>query len=427
VPCFSDTLRPMDKQQLANWKAAALKRLLKYVAVDTTAQPGNPSPSSAGQLVLGGQIMEELRGLGLSDASQDQYGIVTATLPATPGHEGVPTIGWLAHLDTSPDAPGGNIQPRVVERYDGGTIEFAGAQGLTIDPGSLPELKGCLGHDLVFTDGTTLLGADDKSGAAAIVTAVEHLIAHPEIPHGTIKLGFTSDEEIGQGIRHFDIEAFGADAAYTLDDSEAGAICGETFSADRAIVRITGRSAHPGTAKGRLVSALKVAADVIAALPLEQAPEGTEGREGFVHPVTVKGSAGEAEIDLIVRDFDTARLEVREAALREIVDAAVARRPGASAEIEVIKQYRNMADGLARRPEVMARAQAAIRRLGLETKGEPIRGGTDGSQLTERGLPCPNLFAGWHNAHAVTEWACLDDMAYSVAALVALAEEWTKP
>ena len=221
------------------------------------------------------------------------------------------------------------------------------------------------------------------------MTAVEHLIAHPEIPHGAIKLGFTSDEEIGQGIRHFDIEAFGAEAAYTLDDSEAGAICGETFSADRAIVKIAGRSAHPGTARGRMVSALKVAADVIAALPLDQAPEGTEGREGFLHPVTVRGSAGEAEIDLIVRDFDTAKLAVREAALRQIVDTALARRPGASAEIEIVKQYRNMAHGLAARPEVMARAQAAIRRLGLQTKGEPIRGGTDGSQLTERGLPCP--------------------------------------
>jgi tripeptide aminopeptidase len=416
----------MDKQQLSAWKDASLQRLLRYVAVDTTAEPGKPSPSSAGQLVLGGQIMQELRGLGLLDASMDQYGIVTATLPATSGHEGAPTIGWLAHLDTSPDAPGGNIQARVVEAYDGGPVAFAGAAGLTIDPESLPELKGCVGHDLVFTDGTTLLGADDKAGAAAIVTAVEHLLAHPEIPHGRIKLGFTSDEEIGQGIRHFDIETFGADAAYTLDDSEAGAICGETFSADRAIVRVTGRSAHPGTAKGRLVSALKVAADIVAALPLEQAPEGTEGREGFVHPVGIKGSAGEAEIDLIVRDFDTARLAEREAALRRIVDEAVARRPGASAEIEIVKQYRNMADALARRPEVMARAQAAIRRVGLETKGEPIRGGTDGSQLSERGLPCPNLFAGWHNAHAVTEWACLDDMAYSVAVLVELAQEWTR-
>lgn len=409
------------------WKRAAYQRLLTYVAVDTTAVPGKPSPSSGGQLVLGGQVMQELRELGLRDVAQDQYGIVTATLPATPGQESAPTIGYLAHLDTSPDAPGGPITTRLVERYDGSRLTFPARPDLTLDPSSLAELKGCVGHDLVLTDGTTLLGADDKAGAASIVTALEHLIAHPEIPHGRIRVAFTSDEEIGQGIRHFDIDRFGAIAAYTLDDSEAGAICGETFSADRAVVKITGRSAHPGTAKGRMVSALKIAADVVAALPIEDAPEGTEGRQGFLHPVSIKGTAGEAEIDFIVRDFDTAQLEVREDALRRIVDDALARRPGASAEVVIHKQYRNMADGLAARPEVMAKARAAIRRCGLEPHGDPIRGGTDGSQLTERGLPCPNLFAGWHNAHAVTEWACLDDMAHAVAVLVALAEEWTKP
>ena len=257
------------------------------------------------------------------------------------------------------------------------------------------------------------------------MTAVAHLIAHPEIRHGRIRLGFTSDEEIGRA-SGTSTSSLRRHAAYTLDDSEAGAICGETFSADRAIVRITGRSAHPGTAKGRLVSAIKVAAESSRRCRSRQSPEGTEGREGFVHPVTIKGSAGEAEIDLILRDFETAGLADRAATLRQIVDAAVARRPGASAEIEIVKQYRNMADGLAARPEVMAKAQAVIRRLGMEPKGEPIRGGTDGSQLTERGLPCPNLFAGWHNAHAVTEWACLHDLARSVAVLVGLAEEWAR-
>jgi tripeptide aminopeptidase len=417
----------VDKQLLATWKEAALARLLRYVAVDTTAQPGQPSPSSPGQVELGKQIADELRSLGLRDVVQDRFGHVMATLPPSPGQESAPTIGYLAHLDTSPDAPGAGIKPRVLRSYDGSPVTFDGAPGLTIDPKSLPELAACVGHDLVFTDGTTLLGADDKSGAAAVVTAVEHLIRHPEIPHGTIRVGLTTDEEIGQGIRDFDIAAFGCSAAYTLDDSEAGAICGETFSADRAIVRVVGRSAHPGTAKGRMVSALKIAAEVVAALPPEQAPETTEGRQGFLHPVSLKGSAGEAEVDLIVRDFDTAQLAVREQTLQGIVDAAIARHPGASAKIEVIKQYRNMADGLRARPEVMAKAQAAIRALGLEPTGEPIRGGTDGSQLTERGLPCPNLFAGWHNAHAVTEWACLDDMALSVAALVELAQEWTRP
>ena len=416
-----------DRDQLAAWKEAALGRLLRYVAVDTTAAPDRPTPSSPGQLELGRQIADELRALGLVEVSRDRFGHVTATLPATPGHEGVPTVGYLAHLDTSPDASGASIRPRVVRGYDGRPIEFAGAPGLSIDPKSLPELAGGVGHDLVFTDGTTLLGADDKAGIAVVVTAAEHLLRHPEVPHGKIRVGLTTDEEIGQGIRDFDIAAFGCDAAYTLDDDMPGQICHETFSADRAVVRIVGRSAHPGTAKGRMASAIKVAADVVAALPGADAPETTEGRQGFLHPTRIEGSVGAAEIELIVRDFDTAQLAEREAVLREIVEAAVARRPGASATVEVSKQYRNMADWLRARPDVVARAEGAIRRVGLEPVSEPIRGGTDGSQLTERGLPCPNLFTGWHNAHAVTEWACLDEMALAVATLVALAEEWTRP
>jgi tripeptide aminopeptidase len=409
------------------WKEAALARLNRYVAVETTARGGNPSPSSEGQIVLGGMLVQELRALGLTDANQDAAGIVTATLPATPGHESAPTIGLLAHLDTSPDAPGAGVTTRLIKGYDGSPVTFPGNPSITIDPTSLPELAACVGHDLVFTDGTTLLGADDKAGIAAIMTAVEHLLHHPELPRGRVRIAFTSDEEIGQGIKHLDVAQFGAAAAYTLDDDEAGALCGETFSADRATVKITGRSSHPGTAKGRMVSALKVAANIVARLPSELSPEQTEGRQGFIHPTSLRGTAGEAEIDLIVRDFDTPKLAEHEAVLRRIVDEAVARFPGASATVEITKQYRNMADYLRERPEVMAKAEAAIRSLGLEPHGEPIRGGTDGSQLSERGLPTPNLFCGMHNYHAVTEWCCLDDLAYSVGTLVALVGEWTKP
>jgi tripeptide aminopeptidase len=416
-----------DQQQLAAWKESALERLLRYVAVDTTANGENSTPSSPGQLELGRLVVDELRRLGLQDVRQDEWGHVTATVPATPGREGAPTIGYLAHFDTSPDAPGGGIKPRVLRKDTGEPVTFAGAPGLTIDPTSMPELAASVGHDLVFTDGTTLLGADDKSGLAVVVTAAEHLLRNPEIVHGKIRLGFTTDEEIGQGIRHFDIPSFGCDAAYTLDDDLAGQICAETFSADRAVVRIVGRSAHPGTAKGRLINAIKVAAGFVALLPLADAPEGTEGRQGFVHPTRISGAAGEAEVDLIVRDFDTARLADREAMLQSLLDQALAKHPGATGTIEVTKQYRNMGDWLRDRPDVVARAVAAIRRVGLEPRSEPIRGGTDGSQLTERGLPCPNLFAGWHNAHAVTEWADLDEMALSVGVLVALAEEWAKP
>jgi tripeptide aminopeptidase len=415
-----------DKPQLAAWKEAALARLLRYVAVDTTASGDNPTPSSPGQLELGRQVMEELRALGLQDVRQDEWGHVTATVPASPGKQGAPTIGYLAHFDTSPDAPGGGIKTRVLRGYGGEPVTFPGNPGLTIDPTSLPELADGVGHDLVFTDGTTLLGADDKAGMAAIVTAAEHLLRHPEIAHGKLRLGFTTDEEIGQGIRHFDIPAFGCEAAYTLDDDAAGQICAETFSADKAVVRIVGRSAHPGTAKGRMVNAVKVAADFVALLPLSDAPEGTEERQGFVHPTSISGAAGEAEVELIVRDFETAKLAEREDMLRRLLDQALAKHPGATGSVEVSKQYRNMGDWLKDRPEVVARAEAAIRRVGLEPRGEPIRGGTDGSQLTERGLPCPNLFAGWHNAHAVSEWADLDEMALSVAVLVALAEEWAR-
>lgn len=408
----------------AAWKEAALARLLRYVAVDTTAVADRPSPSSPGQLELGRQLMDELRQLGLRDVAQDAYGIVTATLPASPGREAAPVVGLLAHLDTSPEAPGGGIKPRVIRRYDGGVVTFSGVPGLTLDPTGVPELGECRGHDLLFSDGTTLLGADDKAGVAAIVTALEHLTEHPEIPHGCVRVAFTSDEEIGQGIKHLDVATFGADAAYTLDGGPAGEIGAETFSADLAIVRIKGRNAHPGDAKDRMVSALKVAADLVASLPADEAPETTDQRQGFLHPYQLHGGVGDVEIRVLLRDFDTSMLGRRQELLRDKLQVALERRPGATGDVEIVRQYRNMADWLRDRPEVAERLETAVRRAGLTPRREPVRGGTDGSQLTERGLPCPNLFCGEHNAHAVTEWACLDDVAASVAVLVELVQEW---
>ena len=414
-----------DARQLRTaWKEATLARLQQYVLVDTTAQPGKPSPSSPGQIELGRQLITELTHLRLTQIHQDQYGIVTATLPASAGRESAPTIGWLAHLDTSPEASSANVKTRIFRAYDGSDITFPGAPGITLSADTLPELANCVGHDLVFTDGSTLLGADDKSGIATIMTAVEHLRRNPAIPHGRIRLAFTSDEEIGQGIKHLDIGAFGAVAAYTLDGSASGEIAAETFSADMAIVRINGRNAHPGTSLGRMVNAVKVIADVIEHLPMDQTPETTDQRRGFLHPYDLTARVGEAELKIILRDFDTAKLGERATHLRSLVDAAVKRRPGATGTVEIIKQYRNMADDLRGQPEVVQRLENAARRAGLIPRFEAVRGGTDGSFLTERGLPCPNVFCGEHNAHAVTEWASLDDMADSVACLVELAREW---
>ncbi len=412
------------RQFRSTWKEATLARLQRYVRVDTTAQPGKPSPSSPGQIELGRQLMGELSDLGLADIHQDEYGIVTATLPASAQYESVPTIAWLAHLDTSPEASSANVKTRVFRSYDGSDISFPGAPGLTLTTATLPELASCVGHDLLFTDGTTLLGADDKSGISAIMTAVEHMQRNPTIPHGRIRLAFTSDEEIGQGIKHLDIQSFGAVAAYTLDGGAAGEIASETFSADMAIVRITGRNAHPGTAEGRMVNAVKVIADVVENLPIDQTPETTNMRGGFLHPYDLTGRVGDAELKIILRDFDTAKLTERAEHLRSLVDAAVRRRPGASGTVEIVRQYRNMADDLRAQPEIVARLENAVRRAGLTPRFEPVRGGTDGSFLTERGLPCPNVFCGEHNAHAVTEWASVDDMADSVACLIELAREW---
>jgi len=417
----------MTPQSLATLKEDVTARLLRYVAFDTGARFDTPSPSSPGQRELGALLVEEMRAIGLTEIEVDGVGIVTATLPATVGYAERPTIGYLAHLDTSPEASGAGIRPRIIRRYDGAPIQYPAVLGLEISPATLDELAGCVGHDLVVTDGTTLLGADDKSGVAAIMAACAYLAAHPEIPRPRIRVGMTVDEEIGQGILHFDIERFGAACAYTLDDDAAGTLAIETFSADLAIVRVRGKNSHPGTARGRMANALRVVSEVVAAIPPPMTPETTDARQGFLHAYEISGTVAHAEAHVLVRDFATAGLAAKEDLLRTILSVALARHPGAEGEIEVRKQYRNMADRLRKAPDVAARAEAAIRRLGLTPKRTEIRGGTDGSQLTERGLPCPNLFAGWHNAHAVTEWACLDDMALSAATLVLLAEEWSRP
>jgi len=401
-----------------------LARFERYVHVDTQARRGRErSPSSPGQLELGRMVAQELRAAGLADAEVDPNGYVFATLPATVPD--APVIGLLAHLDTTPDAPGAGVEPIVHRAYDGGVLVLPRG-GTVLDPEELPELAGRAGHDVVTGSGDTLLGADDKAGVAEIVAAVAHLAAHPELPRPTLRVGFTPDEEVGEGATLFDLERFGARCAYTLDGSSLGELQDETFSAVEATVRIRGVDVHPGLATGRLVNAARLAARVLAALPAELTPERTADREGFIHPYELQGTAAEATIRLILRDFDDEKLLGHVALLRETAEEVVSEEPRAGLEVEVREQYPNMRRHLEAFPEVVAAAEAALREEGIEPVRVPIRGGTDGSRLSAMGLPTPNLFAGGHLFHSTREWVSVQDMASAAATIVRLAGVWAR-
>jgi tripeptide aminopeptidase len=404
--------------------ADVLDRLLRYVRIDTQSDRSYAqSPSTPGQLELGRLLVDELRGLGLSDAAQDANGFVTATLPGNV--DGAPVIGLLAHLDTSPDESGANVEPLVHRDYDGGVIALP-RRGTVLDPERIPELTPKVGHDLVTTSGDTLLGADDKAGMAEVMAAVAYLVAHPELPRATVRVGFTPDEEIGEGAKLLDIEAFGAACAYTLDGSEAGEFTDETFTAASADVVIGGVEVHPGYATGKLVNAARLAGRVLAALPPELTPEATSEREGFIHVWAVESTAGKATIRTIVRDFDDELLAEHVALLRRTAEEVVATEPRAQLEIEVKHQYPNMRTFLDQHPGVSEAAEEALRREGFEPKHRPARGGTDGSILSARGLPTPNLFTGGHEYHSVREWASVQDMASAAAVAVRLVGVWAE-
>jgi tripeptide aminopeptidase len=369
----------------------------------------------------------ELREIGVTDAELDANGYVMATLPATDGPAG-PVIGLLAHVDTTPDAPGHGVEPLVHREYDGGVLALP-RWGTRLDPAAMPELTPKVGHHIVTSSGDTLLGADDKAGVAEIMAAVAHLAAHPGLPRPTLRIAFTPDEEIGEGATLFDRERFCALCAYTLDGSDVGEIQDETFSAVEAIVTIEGVEVHPGFATGKLVNALRLAAQVLAALPSDTlTPETTSGREGFIHPYELTGTAGRAQFRAIVRDFDDDKLQGHVALLHDVARQVVAtadRR--AQLSIETRAQYRNMRRFLDAVPQVTAAAEEAIRAEGVRPVRAFIRGGTDGSRLSEMGLPTPNLFTGGHEFHSVREWASLQDMAAAAATIVRLAEVWTAP
>jgi tripeptide aminopeptidase len=402
-----------------------LARLLRYVRIDTQSDRAHAqSPSTPGQLELARLLVAELLEIGLADAALDANGFVTATLPGNVADATV--IGLLAHLDTTPDESGAGVEPLVHRGYDGGVIELP-RRGTVLDPARMPELSPKVGHDIVTSSGDTLLGADDKAGMAEVMAAVAYLAAHPQLPRAAVRVGFTPDEEIGKGAFLFDIERFGAECAYTFDGSEAGELTDETFTAASADVTIHGVEVHPGMATGKLVNAARLAGRVLAALPQDRlTPESTSEREGFIHVYAVEATAGKATIRTIVRDFEDEQLAEHVELLRRTAEEVVATAPRARLEFATEQQYPNMRVHLERHPRVSAAAEEALRREGFEPKRVPIRGGTDGSILSARGLPTPNIFTGGHEYHSVREWASLQDMASAAAVAVRLAGVWAE-
>jgi len=401
-----------------------LDRFCRYVKIESTAvEDSGRYPSSDGQFDVSRLLEKELKELGITDAAMAETGVVMGTVPAT--KEGAPTIAWVAHVDTSPEYTAKNVKPVIHENYDGKDIVLPGDKSKVIkvaESDGLAELKG---KTIITTDGTTLLGADDKAGVAVVMDTVAHLLAHKDIPHGPIRICFTCDEEIGHGVDHVDIKKLGAHVAYTLDGEGQGVIEAETFSADLAVVTVGGVNIHPGYGKGKMTNALRLAAKFLERMPYEgMSPETTSGREGFLHPYIIEGGVPEVKIKILLRDFVTARLADKKAVLEKIAADLNKEWPTASVKVDVQEQYRNMADWMKQEPRAVALAEKAMRAIGLEPQMHSIRGGTDGSRLTEMGLPTPNLSTGMHNFHSPLEWACLEEMETAKRVLIELAKQW---
>ena len=403
-----------------------VERFLDYVKIDTqSCEDSETFPSTLSQLNLLGRLRDELVALGLEDAIMDEHGYVFATIPATSNKAGVPVIGFLAHVDTSPEMSGAGVKAIIHRDYDGSDLVLPDDPSTVISPQASPHLAQQIGNDIITASGTTLLGADNKAGVAEIMGAAEYLLAHPEIAHGPIRIGFTPDEEVGNGTKYFDVERFGAHCAYTMDGETLGELQVETFSADAITVTFHGFNTHPGFAKGSMVNAIKVAADFITRLPPEGlSPETTSGYEGFVHPYMVDASVEQTSVKLLVRDFVTAKLKEMEQLVEQLAAEAIAAHPGSRVEVEVQESYRNMKEVLDDHPDVVENALEAIRRAGLEPAVEPIRGGTDGSRLSFMGLPTPNIFAGEHNFHSRFEWISTHDMHKAVEVIIELCQVW---
>jgi tripeptide aminopeptidase len=405
---------------------SVLERFLKYVTYDTQSREGSDAfPSTQKQLALLQDLATELQAIGIRDAAMDEHGYVMGSIPATSTKPDVPVIGFIAHVDTSPEMTGADVKPIVHQHYPGGDIVLPDDADAILRVDELPYLRACIGHDIVTASGKTLLGADNKSGVAEIVTAAEYLLAHPDIPHGTIRLAFTPDEEVGQGTKYFDVGRFGARYAYTVDGGERGDLEFETFSADAMTVTFQGFNTHPGFARHRMVNAIKLAARFIDALPPDRlSPETTDGRDGFVHPYAVHAGVDRTSVKLIVRDFAVGGLKEKEAWLESLASEAIAGRAGASVECTVEESYRNMRELIEQHPVVAERAREAYARAGVTVRERPVRGGTDGSRLSFMGLPTPNVFSGEQNFHSRLEWVSVQDMEKAVEVIVQIARVW---
>jgi tripeptide aminopeptidase len=408
-----------------------LDRFLRYVRIDTQADDRSSAyPSTPGQLELGRMLRDELRALGLGDAHQTEHGYVIASIPAT--RPNLPTIAFNAHVDTSPETSGRDVKPQVIRQYDGRDIVLPGDPRKVIRASETPELAALAGKTIITTDGTTLLGSDDKSGVAVIMEAaailMDDLRADRSIPHGKIVVLFTCDEEIGKGIAHLDVASLGADVAYTLDGAGTGEIDVETFSGDKAVITFTGTNIHPSIGKDRMVNAIKLAAEFLDRLPKTTlSPETTEGREPFVHPYQIEGGVARATITMLLRSFDTPELATIAGQLERLGQSVLERFPKGKIEIAITPQYRNMKDGLGKEPRAVPAAVEAMKRLGVTAKLNSIRGGTDGTLLTAKGLPTPNLSTGEHNFHSPLEWTCLEEMQMAVNVILELVQVWAEP
>ena len=388
-------------------------KFLRYVSYETTSDENSTThPSNLQELVLLRQLVEEMKQMGIADASIDEYGYVMGTIPSNLDHE-VPALGFIAHVDTSPDASGRDIKPQFIRNYDGSDIPLKGVPGLALRVSEFPELLDYKGQTLITTDGTTLLGADDKAGVAEILTAAEYLLTHPEVKHGTIKIGFTPDEEIGCGVDFFDVEKFGADYAYTMDGGAVGELEYENFNAAGAKIRIQGCNIHPGSAKDKMVNAMLIGMELNGMLPVEQRPQYTTGYEGFFHLTGFNGTVEEASMSYIIRDHDMARFEQKKALLREVV-SFINKKYGEIATLELRDQYYNMREQVEPHYHIIEKAVRAMEMAGVKPKIQPIRGGTDGARLSFMGLPCPNLFAGGHNFHGKLEFVPVESMEKAV-------------